>query len=238
MRIAIIGAALLVGACSGGHAEERDEGRTVQRDFPVGAFEQIALEGSHDVIVTVGGAPSVRAEGSERALERLEVVVENGQLHIRSRNRGNWLTSGRHGGSATLHVTVPSLTHAAVAGSGELRIDRIAGRSFDGFLAGSGDLAIAQMQVESASFDVAGSGNVRAAGTAGRTHISIAGSGDADLSGLQSRTAEATVHGSGDVRLHATESVDANVSGSGDITVTGGARCSIDKHGSGEVRCG
>lgn len=236
MRIAMIGAALLAGACGGGNAEERDEGPTIQRNFPVGAFERIALEGSHDVIVTVGSAPSVRAEGRERALERLEVVVENGQLHIRSR-RGSWLSFGSHG-SATLHVTVPALSHAAVAGSGELTIDRVEGRSFDGFLAGSGDLDIGRMRVESANFDVAGSGHVRAAGTANRLDLSIAGSGGADFSGLQSRSAGATVHGSGNVRLHATETVDANLSGSGNITVTGGARCSVDKHGSGEVHCG
>lgn len=236
MRIAIIGAALLAGACGGG-SQERAEGPRVQRQFPVGAFERIALEGSHDVVVTVGAAPSVRAEGSERALERLEVVVENGQLHIRSRRRGGFLSFGRDR-SATLHVTVPALNHVTVAGSGEMRIDRVEGRGFDGFLAGSGSLEIGRMRVETTSFDIAGSGHVRAAGTANRTDISIAGSGDADLSGLQTRTAGASVAGSGDIRLHATETVDASVSGSGDITVTGGARCSVDKHGSGEVRCG
>ena len=237
MRMAIIGAALLAGACGGGQAEERDDGPTVQRGFDVAAFERIALEGSHEVIVTVGAVPSVRAEGSERAIERLEVVVEDGELHIRSRRRSGWFSFGGHRG-ATVHVTVPALTGATVAGSGEISIPRVAGESFEGHIAGSGELEIAQMQVRSASFTIGGSGHVRAGGAADRTEVAIGGSGDVDLSGLRSRTAAVRIGGSGNARLHATETADVRVAGSGNVEVTGGARCSVEKHGSGNVTCG
>ena len=66
MRSAIFGAVLVLGACTS-HGEERDEPRaTGQRSFQVGQFQAVSLEGSHDVVVTVGGAPSVRAEGDSR----------------------------------------------------------------------------------------------------------------------------------------------------------------------------
>ena len=237
MRVAIIGAALLAGACGGGHAEERDDGPTVQRGFEVGAFERIALEGSHDVVVTVGGAPSVRAEGSERAIERLEVVVEDGELHIRSRQRSGWLSFGSQR-SATVHVTVPALSGATVAGSGEISIARVEGEAFEGHIAGSGELEIADLRVRAASFTIGGSGHVRAGGIADRTEVAIGGSGDVDLSGLRSRTAAVRIGGSGNARLHATETADVRVAGSGNVEVTGGARCSVEKHGSGNVRCG
>jgi hypothetical protein len=233
---AILPAALALGACASDGGGDSGA-RAGERSFAVGAFDRISLAGSHDVIVTVGGAASVRAEGDERALERLEVEVDGGRLRIGSR-RGDasWFGGGRRG--VTVHVTVPSLAGAELAGSGEMRIDRIEGDSFEGGLAGSGDIEIGALRVEQARFSIAGSGNIRAAGSAGQANVRIAGSGDADLSGLESRTAEVSVLGSGDARLRATETASVTVMGSGDVTIDGGARCSVEKRGSGEVRCG
>src|ERR1700712_428260 len=80
--IALLSAAALVTAChAAGNAE--GTGPIVQRDFPVaGAFDKIALAGSPNVVVTVGAAASVRAEGDAEMLDRLEIVNENGQLRI------------------------------------------------------------------------------------------------------------------------------------------------------------
>ena len=236
MRSVLMGAALLLGACtaSGHEGEARATG---SRSFDVGGFDRIALAGSYDVVVTVGAAVSVRAEGDARRLERLDIRVEDGQLRIGNRERRGWSWGGDHG-RVTVHVTVPALAAAAVAGSGDMRIDQIEGAAFTAAVAGSGDLDIAALRVDQASFSIAGSGNVRAAGAAARSEISIVGSGDADLERLESRTAAVTVMGSGDARLRATESASVALMGSGDVAVTGGARCSVDKHGSGDVRCG
>lgn len=225
MRGLIAGVAVLaLAACSagaqdGGRIEARGEAGS--RSYQVGAFDAVSLAGPHEVIVTVGDAPSVRAQGDPEVLDRLEVRLDGGELEIGTRRRGgmdlNW---GDRKGSATVYVTVPALRAANVAGSGTLRIDRVEGERFDASLAGSGDLLVDAMRVDRAEFSVAGSGDIRAAGTANATEISIAGSGDLDLSGLESRTARVSVMGSGDVLL------------------AGGARCTVSKAGSGDVRCG
>jgi hypothetical protein len=234
--MAVLMAACSAGAQPGGDAEASGSGGQTQRSFQVGAFERISLEGSHDVVVTVGGAPSVRAEGDAEVLQRLEIRVENGALKIGT-ERGNW-SWGRRRGHATVYVTVPSLTGAAIAGSGDMRIDRVEAQRFAASIGGSGDLEIAALRARQANFSIAGSGGIRASGQAEETDISIAGSGSMSLNGLQSRRADVSVAGSGDVAIHASESVDASVLGSGDINVEGGARCSVTKMGSGEVRCG
>jgi hypothetical protein len=235
MRSLLLGAALMLGACAS--SDDGEARSTGQRSFNVGAFDRVALAGSYDVVVTVGAAASVRAEGDSERLERLDVRVEDGQLRIGSRGRHGWSWGG-HRGRVVVHVTVPALAGAAVAGSGDMRIDRVEGESFAASVAGSGDLDVAALRVEQASFSIAGSGNVRAAGSAARTEISIAGSGDVDLAGLDSRTAEVTVMGSGDARVRASETASVTLMGSGDVTVSGGARCSINKRGSGDVHCG
>jgi hypothetical protein len=218
--IALLAAASLVAAChAAGNAEET--GPVAQRDFPVaGAFDKIALSGSPDVVVTVGAAASVRAEGDADMLDRLEIVNDNGQLRIGLRNAsGSWFSWGHHRG-VTVHVTLPALAGASITGSGDMRIDHVQGPSFAGSITGSGDMNIANLTADQASFTVTGSGDITAAGRARQATASVVGSGDLHLAQLE--TANATVA----------------VAGSGDVTIAGPAHCTISKSGSGDVRCG
>ncbi|HEX8526927.1 head GIN domain-containing protein [Allosphingosinicella sp.] len=230
--IASLGALALAG-CG-----EREVGPPVQRSFPVGGFQSIALGGSAQVVVTVGGAPSVRAEGAQRDVERLEIRVEGNVLRIGEREKDGFLFFGRHGSEVTIHVTVPSLAAATIGGSGDIRIDRIEGESFNGSIGGSGELSVQRLRVGRAVFSVAGSGAIRASGEAQSAEIDLAGSGEIDVAGVAARQASVTLAGSGDIRARATESARVTLAGSGDVRVTGTANCRVSKRGSGEAHCG
>ena len=136
-----------------------------QRDFQVGAFDKIALAGSHDVVVTVGGAASVRAEGDAEALERLEIRVENGAAqdrHAAAAAAGSgpsWPRHRpRHRAGARPAPRSPARATCASTGSRAQR--------FAASVAGSGDIEIGALRVAEASFSIAGSGDIRAAGSA------------------------------------------------------------------------
>jgi hypothetical protein len=237
MRGAILIPVLLLGACSMGAASE-SKGERGSRDFAVGAFEKISLTGSPNVVVAVGGAPSVRAEGDVALLEKLEIKVENGILRI-GYKKGNWsLGWSRDHGPVTVHVSAPSLTGAEVAGSGDIKIDKVEGGDFTGEIAGSGGIQLASLRARNASFSIAGSGGVTASGSAETADFEIAGSGDVHAGGLQVKRAKVSIAGSGNVEAKAVETADINIMGSGDAIISGGAKCSVSKMGSGDVRCG
>lgn len=208
-----------------------------QRTYQVGSFDSVSLGGHHNVVVQVGPAASVRAEGSAEDLERLEIRVKDGDLHIGTR-KGKWGVNfnSRHD-PVTVYVTTPALAAAAIGGSGDMRIDKVEGGEFSASIGGSGDIDVASLKVKQASFAIAGSGTIRAAGTAGATDISVAGSGDVDVAGLESREASVSIVGSGDVRARAMETASVSIMGSGDVAMSGTAKCSISKMGSGDVRC-
>ncbi len=241
MRSTIIAGMLALGACTsagsdGGDADaDTDAGPVSQRSFAAGEFQSVRSQGAYDVIITVGGPASVRAEGSARALERLEIEVENGALKIGTRREG-W--SMRHHGNVTVHVTTPSLNGAQIEGSGDMRIDRVEAPAFAASISGSGDMEVASLQARQARFSIAGSGDISAAGAAEEVDISIAGSGDVELGALEARRASVSVAGSGDISLRASESVGGSIMGSGSLRVQGNARCSVSKMGSGEIHCG
>ena len=237
MTIGAIAAAVAVAGCGRKHAEEG--GPTVQRDYQVGAFDQVEVAGPYDVTIRTGAKPSVRAEGDERMIERLVVEVKGNRLEIRPRREGtfgwNW---GSHSHKGTIAITVPSLTAATLAGSGGISIDKVEGDRFEGQIAGSGSLTIGSVSVGSLKLGIAGSGDARAqSGTAANAEYEIAGSGDLDAGGIRSESVKVSVAGSGDVRANATSSADVNIVGSGDVEIAGGAKCSVSKAGSGDVRC-
>ena len=158
-------AGLGLGACGHSSAET---GRTIQRDFAVGAFDKIEVAGPFNVTVTTGGKPAVHASGDSSLIDKMEVVVEGGALKIRPIKRDhmfNW-NFGSHHHAAKVTVSVPMLSEAAIAGSGGIAIDTIKGDHFKGEIAGSGDLAVGSIETGSLELSIAGSGGVKASGKA------------------------------------------------------------------------
>lgn len=239
MRLSVlagVAAATLVAGCGAAHSE--DGGPTVQRDFEVGNFDRIELAGAYDVTVRTGSAPSVHASGNEKAMEHLVVEVRNGILTIHPKKNNGFHWGFSDSGNVALQVTVPSLRGAELAGSGDLRIDSVAGEQFAGGVAGSGNLTVDRLEVGALKIDIAGSGNAKASsGRAKKAEYDIAGSGGIDAAGVATETASVSIAGSGDVMAHASNNADVNILGSGNVEVKGGAKCSVSKAGSGDVRC-
>lgn len=207
-----------------------------QMDYEVAPFDQISTSGPQDLVITFGEELSVRSEGLPPALAQLEVVVENGRLLIRPKAglfRGNWGLFE----NAKFFVTLPALKGIAMAGSGDVQVDRVEGESFEGTIGGSGEISIAELKVNTANFTVNGSGNITAAGTADQTRISIGGSGDVQAGGMRSARASIAIFGSGDVSLTVDEEAQVSITGSGDVNISGPGRCSVTKIGRSDVRC-
>lgn len=242
MRNAIAAAALIaVSASTPACSQNRGDkgGPTISRNYPVGAFRQLEVAGPYDVEVRTGANPSVSAQGSEKLLERTLVEVKGDRLIIRTERQEGWFRMGWSSkGKARFVVTVPELSGAMIAGSGDIRVDKVTGQSFKGSIAGSGGLDIGAIEVGMLKLSIAGSGDTRTgAGRAQNAEYDIAGSGGVEAGGIAAETLKVSIAGSGNVRSNATRTADVSIVGSGDVVVTGGAKCNVRKTGSGDVRC-
>jgi hypothetical protein len=238
MRSLILVPLLVLAAC--GSASDAQPGKGTahsasgERSYDLAGFHAISLEGRHNVLVKVGEAHSVRAEGPAEVLDTIEIEVERGTLRIREKRR-TWSNPNR--APATIFVTAPAIDAASIGGSGDISIDEVRGKRFSGSIGGSGDITVARMAVGEARLSVAGSGNLRAAGSTDELRLSVAGSGDVDTARLASRTVHVSVAGSGDAKVRASDQAFVSLVGSGDVTIEGTAKCSVSKLGSGSVRC-
>ena len=234
IALGITAAAIAASGCS--EARSENGGPVVDRDYQVGSFDRIELAGAYDATVRTGAAPSVHARGNQKAIDNLEVTVENNVLVIKHRKRAGlgWSSKGK----VALTVTVPSLRGAELAGSGDIKVDRVAGDSFDGGIAGSGNLKVDRVEVGSLKLSIAGSGNAEVGnGRAKNAEYNIAGSGGIDAKGVTAETAAVSIAGSGDIEANASNTASVSIMGSGDVELTGGAKCSVSKAGSGNARC-
>lgn len=238
IRIASLAAVgMLASACHvGADAEDRDPGAEVTRQYQVGAFDKVAVAGPYDVNIVTGGQGGITAKGGENLLAETDVMVEDGTLKIKPKKRKGIRWNWRNG-KAVFTVNAAAIHGAAIAGSGGITVDKVAG-DFDGDVAGSGDMRIGQVAGGKVKLAIAGSGDVEAAGKADTVELSIAGSGDIRAGGLASRTLDVSIAGSGAVEANASETADVSIMGSGDVRIQGGAKCSVSKAGSGNVVCG
>jgi hypothetical protein len=239
MRMSLAALAAASAALGGCQVRAHDGGAAVSRNYQVGSFQQIEVAGPYDVEVRTGGNPGVSARGSEKLIERTVVEVQGDKLVIHPENNHSFFNFGwgSHG-KAVFTVTVPQLTGATIAGSGDIHVDRVTGQSFEGTIAGSGGLNLAATDVKSLKLSVAGSGDLKAgAGKAQSAEYTIVGSGDLDAAAVQTQQLKVSIAGSGGVKANALATAEVDIMGSGDVNVTGGAKCTVNKAGSGSAHC-
>lgn len=235
-------AALPLMACSVS-SDDRDDGipgvagqgAGTTRTYAVADFTEVDLRGADDIDIRVGPGFSVRADGDAEVLDHVKIEKVGNVLRVGRTRISGWSWGGK---GAKISITMPRLTQAAVAGSGDITVDRIAGARFEGSGAGSGSLSVGELAVDAATFSLAGSGDLKFKGTVKTLEISLAGSGDVDAGDLNASQAKVSIAGSGSVRAEVNGPAEVDVMGSGDVDLGAGAKCKISKMGSGSVRCG
>jgi hypothetical protein len=237
MLIGTATAVVLLAGCGQSRAE--DGGPMTGRSYQVGSFSQIEIAGPYQVQVKTGSAPSVSAHGPQKVIDDLVVEVKGDKLSIHPKSDRNfhWFGSRDHG-NVTIEVSAPALRAASLAGSGDLKIDKVSGADFDGSIGGSGDLAVDSIEVRKLSLAIGGSGRMTLrSGRVQQADYSVGGSGDIDAGGVQAQSADISIAGSGNISGNASGNASISIMGSGDVNLSGGAKCDISKMGSGDVNC-
>ncbi len=230
-------------------ADLRGSGREATEPRTVAEFTQVEVAGSVDIVVQVGGAPSVVVVGDDNLLANVRTDVEKGVLVVSAKES----YSSRLG--LRVKITTPRLDSVAVVGSGDAVLEGIKSPAFKVAVNGSGDVAargtaddveiavhgsgdvtFAELAAKKIAVTVQGSGDVRLRGTADDLAVEIHGSGDVNCADLKTKQAKANLYGSGDAQVFVSDGLEANLFGSGDVTYGGDPpRVKSSIHGSGEV---
>lgn len=233
MRLAtLIFPLLLVAGCGDAASSYVDEGPRTSRSFPAGDFAAIDMRGAEKLVVRTGQPVSVKAEGSQRAIDALQISTQSGRLLIGRKQGEKGVGKG-----TTITVTVPKLDSMTVEGAGDIDVDRVSGDSFSLVLAGAGSFNLGAAQLKSIDMSLRGAGSVTAKGTADRARIETRGVGSYEIDGLVTQDLDVSVKGTGSVSANATRTAKIDLAGVGSVDVVGGAKCEISRKGVGSVTC-
>ncbi len=204
-------------------------GRVVTEPRHVTGFDQIDIEDSFDVEITVGPAYDVRIAGDDNLLPYVRTEVRGRTLHVEETREFDPTDDIR------ITISTPELTGLSSSGSSDVRATGVRASGFDASVSGSGRL-VADGDFGDLSASVSGSEALLMRGTADDIDAGISGSGDLDLGQVAARSAAVRVSGSGDAVVRVGETLQANVSGSGGVRYHGSPRVESSVSGSGSVR--
>ncbi|MBB5519420.1 head GIN domain-containing protein [Amphiplicatus metriothermophilus] len=184
------------------------------RDYDLSGFDAVSVSSGQNAVITVGGNYSVRAEGTEKALERLDILVKGDELVIRRKPRVG-IVWGRSE-TATVYVTTPTLARLDVSSGADATAT---GVDSDNFVV-----------------DASSGADVEVSGRCGALVADVSSGASIRADGLECRRVTADASSGGSMRVFASESVTADASSGGDIDVYGGPdNVNIDESSGGDV---
>lgn len=209
-----------------------------ERGLTLTDFDRVRVEGPYVVDITTGKSASGKLIGTQQALDRITVQVQDHTLVIRP-NRSGWGGNpDTDGGPVRVKITVPSLRTAWVNGSGVVTIAGMRGATLDLVLQGSGSLGVSGVQADRLSIGLTGAGSAALSGKASQVTIITRGGGALDASALATQDIRVSSEGSGDIKTAASRSAKVTSSGAGNIIVAGKPACIVSNVGAGSVVCG
>ncbi|WP_176484560.1 head GIN domain-containing protein [Sphingomonas spermidinifaciens] len=226
MRALLIALALAVPAAA--QAEERR--------MMVTSFDRVRVEGPFAVEVRRGATPAAVTSGTPRALDGIDVRVEDRTLVVRpsANGWGGWPDARSEAPSVL--VTLPRLIDLRVAGAGSARAERLEGLEATVALTGAGRIEVAEVQADRLNATLIGSGALTLAGTARTARLVNNGVGSIEADRLAVRDLILQSESAGDTRAGASETATVVGTGTGSVSVIGGAACTVS--GPAPIRCG
>lgn len=201
----------------------------------VSGFSGVALSGNMNVELSFGTSNTISVEGDENILPYIETKVEDGVLHVRTKNKTSLNTRNK----LMVYVSLTKLTVLKVSGSGNItgNGDFSNDGKTDIALSGSGNINVGINSFNETDIAISGSGNVTLKGkSTNNIEATISGSGNIDCSDVACNDVSAHVSGSGNIKVFANKSIDAKVSGSGSIYYKGSAtNINLKSSGSGKI---
>ena len=198
----------------------------------VAGFKGLALALPGQVEVRTGSSEGLSIETDDNLLPLIETVVEDGTLKIRARNKVNLRTR-----NLKVVVQTRGVERLALAGSGSIDADRMAGARLQFDLGGSGNIRVGKAEGDALSVNLGGSGDLKVnEGSARKLSASLGGSGTVDMARVRLDTADVTLAGSGNATLWVQKALEMSVAGSGDVNYYGDPQVSKSVVGSGSAR--
>ena len=214
--------------------------QAAERNYSVGSFDRIRVEGPFDVRLATNTSPDASAEGDPKVIQDLDIRVEGTTLIVRA-GMGGWGEQPRAGatGATVVSVSTGIIRRATVIGGGRLTIaGPLRGQRIDLSLTGSGSLAVSGIEADQLFVTLLGSGDIALAGKAAKVNLNTSGPGTIAAVPLAAGDLILRLDGNGETRVTALYTANVTTTGIGAATVYGKPACTVKAVAGGPISCG
>lgn len=209
--------------------------QAASRNYTISSFDAIRIEAPVNVVVATGAGVSARAEGDQKALDRLRVEL-SGRLLVVTMDRPQ--PGEKVGGAALLRLSTGTIERVVMTGGGSVTVDRMKGLRGEIISGGNGDVSVGTVDLDRMDLSLAGGGRVTLSGRTGVANIVVNGPGAVTAEPLRARQANIVNQGPGSIALTAEVAAKISAAGSGDVMIAGKPACTVDQRGTGRILCG
>lgn len=214
--------------------------QAAERNYSIGSFDSIRVEGPFDVRLTTKASPGARAEGDPKITQDLDIRVEGTILIIRA-GTGGWGEQPHAGAAGATIITVSTamIRRATLIGGGRLTIaGPLRGQRVDLSLSGSGSLAVSGIEADQLFVTLIGSGDIALAGKAAKVNLNTSGPGTIAAAPLVASDLVLRLDGNGETHATALYTANVTTTGMGAATVYGKPACTVKAVAGGPISCG
>lgn len=210
-----------------------------ERNFPIGSFDHVRIEGNLNVIIATGTGPKASAVGSKKQLNDI-IFTRNGRtLKIQSQKSTSPKRS-RDLRSPPLEIFIGSrnLQDIFINGNSVVTIDNIKSKASKYTILGSGVINLNKADIRSLKVSISGGGSVNiGSGIAQKTSFEINGTGGINAKDLTTEILNIIHQGPANSVITVTNKANVTNNGTGRIEILGKGNCIIKSIGSGTILC-
>ena len=202
-------------------------------------FSAINFKSVGEVFLSQGDTCSVKMEGSEEFLQKIQTEIENDLLTITFSSDVNdwsslhWVTREHR---IRYFITVKTLSQLKLAGAASIKSEKLTGDKLAIDHSGAGEIVLKGLRYDELDVHVGGLGEVRLEGEARLQLVDLSGAGSYKAEDLKSQEANVALSGAGSARVWVEGELNANLSGAGSIKYKGDPQVEKTSTGLGSIK--
>lgn len=210
-----------------------------EKNYSIGSFDNIQIEGDIRVNIMTGKGPSARAIGPQKQLDMVIFSRNARTLKIQLRSDQDVQRhSNENSGPLQIFVSTHRLIDIDVNGNGTVNVDNVISRKSKYKIIGSGRIIVENANITDLEAKIWGGGDLSLlSGNIVKSNLGINGFGSIRAAKLEVETATIEHQGPANTIINVSDVAQISNNGTGRIEILGRANCLIKSIGSGKILC-
>lgn len=213
--------------------------KAAEKNFSIGSFDNIQIEGDVIVNVMTGKGPSAKAVGEQKHLNMIQFSRNARTLKIQLKNDTDvQRQSSDNPEPLQIYISTHTLIDINVNGNGTVNVDNISSRKSKFTIVGSGRIMIKKADINDFQAMIWGGGDLTIlGGNIVKSNLGINGFGSIRAAKVETETLEIEHQGPANSIITVSDVAKISNNGTGQIEILGKANCLIKSIGSGKIFC-